>query len=213
MDRVVIFDFDGVLINSIQVQKGALKESYNRIVNKEDPPYDEFFKRSGSSLEVIFSDLKLPMDMIPIYREYSKTHLDEIELFPCTREVLWQLHKMNIKIALFTGKDSDRTLQILKKFEIRGFFDSIVCSDKIEKPKPNPDGIWKIFRELNINRKNDAFLVGDAVNDIKCAHRAGIMSVAVTWGEGNRDDLLALRPNYIINNLPEIFTCLGESSP
>ena len=74
----IIFDFDGVIINSHDVQIKALTESFKAICGAGVPPYDDFFRHSGDSLKNIFMQLGLPLDMVPIYQMVSKENIDLI---------------------------------------------------------------------------------------------------------------------------------------
>lgn len=72
----IIFDFDGVIINSHDIQVKALTESFKAICGEGTPPYDDFFKLSGEGLKnhlhparlTIRNDPYLPKDKQRKYR-------------------------------------------------------------------------------------------------------------------------------------------------
>lgn len=199
----IIFDFDGVIINSRDVQKGALRESYRVCVGDGEPPYKEFFRLSGGSLEDIFTTLKLPLSMIDHYRKYSIDHIEEVKIIDGMEEVLKYLMDRRFKIGLCTGKDRVRTVQLLDKLRITRYFGGIVCSDDVSFPKPNAESLIKCMHYLGA-RHNDTVMIGDAANDIWCAHHAVVRSVAVTWGEGSLEDLKNAKPDYIVASPGEL---------
>ena len=80
-----------------------------------------------------------------------------------------------------TGKEKDRTLQILKRLKIDALFDLVVASTEVSNPKPHTESMLKVLEVLN-TKPDEALSIGDATNDIKAAQQAGIISVAVTWG-------------------------------
>lgn len=202
--KAIIFDFDGVIVNSKGIQKSALKESYQKCVGIGDPPYEAFFKLSGSSLNFIFETLNLPLEMILPYREYSMKHINDVKIFSGIDEVLIMLYEKGIKLGLCTGKDRERTLQILECLGIIKYFSCIVCSDDVENPKPDTESLDKCTKELKIS-KNNACMVGDSVNDILCAKNAGVKCIGVTWGEGTYEDLLCVEPNYLVGSMSELY--------
>ena len=63
------------------------------------------------------------------------------------------------------------------KFGFDNWFDMIVCALDVSKPKPHPEGVWKILRSLGIPAER-AVYVGDSKVDEEVAKRAGLAHVA-----------------------------------
>ncbi|EPR10569.1 HAD family hydrolase [Ruminiclostridium papyrosolvens] len=205
MRKAAIFDFDGVIINSLDIQKQALEESYKIVVGKGTPSFREFLSHSGNSLENIFKNMNLPLEMVKHYRRISQEKVGTIKIYPGIREILTKLKDDKVICALCTGKDRVRTLEILEKFCMEKFFSIVVCSDDVKHPKPHPDSLIHILNQLDIDA-NSALMIGDAKNDIKCAKNAGVKSIAVTWGGFSQADLEQESPNLIVNNMFELYT-------
>ena len=198
-----IYDFDGVIINSHLVQEKALEESYKMVGLQGNPPYDAFFRLSGNSLSNIFKHLDLPQEMVPIYRKISRENIDLITLHQGMEEVLKQIKQSGFGCSLCTGKDRYRTLEILQYFHLEKYFDRIVCSDDVEHPKPHPESLLKIMKELNWSA-NSTCMIGDGVNDILAAKNAGISSIAVTWGDVSENILAEQEPSILVRNSAEL---------
>lgn len=196
MFKNIIFDFDGVIINSHDVQVKALTESYNTIVGGGVPPYDEFFLLSGDSLTNIFTQLGLPLEMIPIYQKVSRENIGLIKIHDGMLELLQKLNESGYNCALCTGKDRSRTIEILQYFNIEHLFKIVICSDDVETPKPHPESLLLIMNELGA-MKSDTVMIGDGVNDILSAKNAGIYSIAVTWGDVSKVELQKYASDYI----------------
>lgn len=203
MGKCIVFDFDGVIIDSHEVQKKALKESFQNVFGDKEPPYDAFFEMSGDSLPNIFVMLGIPLTVLPIYKKNSEENMGMIRVYTGIIPMLEMLNNKGIKCALCTGKDRSRTLDILHIMHLDRFFCKVVCSDDVKNPKPYPDSLLKIIDELEI-MKNDVVMVGDGINDILCAKAAGTKSIAVTWGEVRKDKLLAMEPNAIVDTVQEL---------
>ncbi len=205
MRKAAIFDFDGVIINSLDIQKQALHESYKIVVGKGTPSFREFLSHSGNSLENIFKNMNLPLEMVEHYRRISQEKVCTIKIYPGIREILTKLKDDEVICGLCTGKDRKRTLGILEKFGLEKFFSIVVCSDDVKHPKPHPDSLIHILNQLDIDAES-ALMIGDAKNDIKCAKNAGVKSIAVTWGGFSQADLEQESPNLIVNNMFELYT-------
>ena len=73
---------DGVLIDSIEVQKRAFYGSYMSVVGDSNcPDFSEFLKHTGDSLENIFIKMNLPLKMIEVFRKISMESIDKIIFF------------------------------------------------------------------------------------------------------------------------------------
>ena len=210
MNKVICFDFDGVIINSRKVQCIALKKSFQQVTGSdEEPPYEEFFLQSGNSLENIFTNLNLPLEMVPIYRQISIEKMDEVEIHPQMTELLIELKKKGYHCALCTGKDRRRTVMILEKLGILDYFDVIVCSDDVSRPKPDPESLNQILKKLDADRRYSV-MIGDANNDIICAKSAFIASIGVTWGDVPKEKLLISEPDYTVETVDELRTSIAQ---
>lgn len=203
MRKGVIFDFDGVIIDSFKVQKKALMESYKMVVGEGKPSLEEFFSYSGDSIENIFRQMHLPLTMVEPYKKISRENLDGIVVFDGIFELLVHLTERGYKIGLCTGKNRERTVEILDYLELSQYFNTVVCSDDVEHPKPAPDSLEASIRCLGLD-KNNAVMVGDAPNDIQCANNLDVKSIAVTWGEISRERLEEEQPDCIIDNVSEL---------
>ncbi len=208
MRKAVIFDFDGVVINSTEVQRQAFFQSYKIVVDDGGvPSFEEFLRHSGDSLPNIFSKMNLPLEMVEPYREISRRKIREIKVYDGMRELLAELKENKYKCGLCTGKDRARTLEILDNTDLSNYFDTLVCSDDVCNPKPHPESLVLCLEKLSTTRENSV-MVGDARNDILCAKSAGVKNIAVTWGDTDVEDLEKEHPDYIVRSIVELKGCL-----
>ena len=207
MTQLIIFDFDGVIINSHQVQRKALKEAYFSVGGTGSPPYNEFFRHSGDSLKNIFKKMKLPVSMVKQYEEVSRENKHLIQLHAGMTEVLQSCKDTGYQCALCTGKSRERTMEILQMLSLLQFFDAVICSDDIANPKPHPESVFVILNTLSVKKEN-AIFVGDGINDVLCARNAGVRSVAVTWGDVPKNDLVKTKPDRLVDSAAELLACL-----
>ncbi|MBO4433660.1 MAG: HAD-IA family hydrolase [Clostridia bacterium] len=177
----LIFDLDGCLINSIEVQKQAFYGSYDRVVGDGNcPDFSEYLKHTGDSLPNIFRKMGLPVEMADPYREISCAAIDKIIVNNDAIELTREMKSKGSKIAICTGKDRYRTVDILKYYNIDDCFDVIVASDDVSEPKPSAMPIIKAISDMGVN-KDTCIVVGDGYNDILSARNAGVKVVLTLW--------------------------------
>jgi 3-amino-5-hydroxybenzoic acid synthesis related protein len=185
-----VFDFDGVLLDSEDLMRHALEKSFREHVGRGSPPYDGFFARMGKPLDEILRALGLPPEMASSYRRASREALSMCSLFAGAVEALAAARAQGMKIALLTGKDRSRTLEILERFGIDGAFGAVVCGDDPLRSKPSPDGLLAILRTLGVSPSRAAML-GDSPVDMACARAAGVLPLGAAWGAATSAELSA----------------------
>jgi 3-amino-5-hydroxybenzoic acid synthesis related protein len=209
MLRAVIFDFDGVLIDSEPLMRLAFADSYRRVVGDGPPPIEAYLEHMGESFPRIMDRLNLPQALWEPYKEFCRQNVARITLFPGTRELLDWTRAADLKSGLLTGKDRARTLEILEHFGLREFFEVVIASDELEQPKPHPEGVRRMLGELGCG-PTQAVMIGDAVNDIVCAQEAGVRAVAVTWGTKPERVQRLCRPDYVAQDWQALRRILEE---
>ena len=76
----LIFDLDGCLIDSKDVQKAALFGSYHIVVGDDKcPTYEDYIKHTGDSVDNVFKKMGLPAEMAEHYRRISSEAVDKIK--------------------------------------------------------------------------------------------------------------------------------------
>ena len=91
---------------------------------------------------------------------------------------LSRLREDGFLTALATSDERKDTEAILSHLGMNGLFDIVLCSGEASRPKPDPETILTICRNLSV-RPNEAMMVGDSVTDMMMGKKAG---VALTVG-------------------------------
>ena len=199
-EKLIIFDFDGVLINS----EKNMELTWNKTIKnlKEyNIPFSEYKKNIGLPFKKILNNLHIKKkDFYTITETYKKNSLyyqNKIKLFKGVKPLIKRLKK-NYKIALFTSKDNFRTKFLLKKFNLK--FDTIIAGNDVEKGKPHPEGLKKIMKKLNF-KNNSIFYIGDTIYDYKCSQKVEIKYIHVNWGF---EKILKKKDVIFVNNFKEL---------
>lgn len=178
----VIFDLDGVIIDSIKVTEIAYRSACEEVLKgKPYPPFSEYYRYMGRSLIEILGILELPVEIRQAFIECSYRYIDQIQVFNGILEMLTVLQTNGIPMAIATGKEHARTMVILRNMKIDHFFDIVLCSDKVIQPKPSPVMANIILDHLSL-RADHCVFVGDAAADLQCGKAAGTMTALAMWG-------------------------------
>ncbi len=176
--KLIIFDLDGVLINSLDNMKFALNQTSRQLnINLNFEIYKKYL---GLPFKDIMKKMKIKKNIKVIKKNYEMFSTKKIKKIKIKKADINELNLLKKKchLAIFTSKSKKRTLKIIKKDKL---FDCIITADDVSKGKPNPEGLKKILKKLNIKKK-DTLYVGDSLYDYKASKSAKIKYIHATWG-------------------------------
>ncbi len=158
--------------------KKALKLTSNRLNLKLS--FSKYKKFLGLPFEKILENMRIKKDYKKIKRYYEFYSLKYINQIKINKNFLKELRvlKKNYFLAIYTSKGKKRTKKIINKYKL---FDDCVTIDDVKKGKPMPEGLLKIIKKFNIEKKN-AVYIGDSIYDYQCAKRASILYLHAEWG-------------------------------
>jgi len=198
-----VFDLDGVLIDSEPLMRFAFARSYETVVGRGSAPIESYLEHMGEAFPRIMDRLRLPQSLWEPYRAICRSRLDLIRLFPGSHGLLEFCSNAGIRMAILTGKDQERTEEILEYFGLLRFFEVVAGSDQLTHSKPHPEGILFALGRLGC-QPHDAVMIGDSVNDILCAQRAGVFAIGVTWGTKPERLRRLCAPNRLVDNFDNL---------
>lgn len=210
--RCIIFDLDGVLIDSWRLMDKAFCTAYAACGFTSIPPIQEFRRQIGRPLPQITKELGLPAKFVSVYENTSRSHIDLVVPFAGVTEVLERLRALGFSIALNTSKSRLRTEEILFRFSLMRYFDAIVTGSDVDNGKPHPESIHRILNVIGLKPTETAF-VGDMPVDMHCARAANVMGIAALWGIGKLEELRvagSISELSKINDLPDFLVNLSS---
>jgi 2-phosphoglycolate phosphatase len=201
---VLIFDFDGVIIDSRDDIAGAVEYSLKHF-GRPPLPRDEIISYIGWGADNLIRSCFKGCDDEVIRKAisfYKKYYLDnsvkETKLYKNVEETL-DFFKGK-KIALVTNKPEDISLSILDKLGVADRFNIVIGPESLKKLKPDPEGILKALDAFGEDPKK-TIMIGDTYTDVEAGKAAGTYTCGVTYGIGSTEDLLKASPDYIVDDI------------
>ena len=214
MFRLIIFDFDGVLVLSNEAHVEASMRALRRAGIKKEVPQEELMSHFGKSYRVILKWMmgdgysKEKLDLAYRYHHdiiRSDWFLENIRPVQGLREFLQKLKEKGMKLAIATGNERSFLDGVLDYLNLTDLFDLTLCAEDVKNSKPSPDMVLKAMDFFQVDRKETLF-VGDAESDILAAKGAGVTSVAVLSGVLNRERAEELKPDFIVDDALDIYS-------
>lgn len=216
MKKLVIFDLDGTLLNTIadlaQSTNHALKtlgypthdtEAYNFMVGNG---INKLFERALPEGEKTEENvLRMRKEFIPYYDVHNA---DLSRPYPGIPELLKQLQDQHIQLAVASNKYQSATRHLVAHYFPDIQFCAVFGQREGINTKPDPTIVHDILSIAQID-KNDVLYVGDSGVDMQTAANAGVTACGVTWGFRPRTELEAFNPDCIVDAPEEIARLLS----
>ncbi len=204
-DAGVIFDLDGVLIDS----EGLYYRAYTEVlkpygVTVTQREYEEYWIAQGIGPEYIVEKYNLPVapDTLrklrsPIFLQLLET---EVTLMPYVKETLTHLSE-HFRLTVATNSNREHLDFVLKRFGIDRFFACTVARQDYEKAKPEPDAFLAAANKLGLARER-CVVVEDTYRGVTAATQAGIACIAVPNEYTQNNDFS--QASLVLSNLGEL---------
>ena len=207
--RAVIFDLDGVLADSepwwneidakLLAQYGVrYRGEYHRnVLGVSYRLAVEFFKKAFG--------LSVSTDELIQRRGEIATEFfaNRVGLFPSAKEVLQELRRMNLRLAVATSSVSASARPFLDRHQLTAFFDVIVTGDEIEHGKPHPDIYLRAAEKLNV-AADACLVIEDALAGIAAAKAAKMCVAAIPDRRFVDPHEYEKEADYLLGSLSEI---------
>lgn len=215
----LLFDLDGTLADSIALLLASFHHTFHAH-GKPVPPDEAWTAGIGTPLITqmrhFVPDEKEAQQMILTYREYQRTHHDEmLREFEGVGDTLALLKAAGHPTALVTSKSNDLAHRALTWLHLTDHIDVVVGMDSTERHKPDPEPVLHALAQLR-RKPGDAIFVGDSPHDIAAGNAAGVFTVAALWGPFSRQTLESAHPGRLIadiRDLPPLIDDLTTAIP
>lgn len=190
MLKAVIFDMDGVLLDSESVHYYVMKDIMAEYGYYYTP--ERFLKFCGVSEDLMWPQLLQEAELLHLDpSELTKWHWEVynaklqkegMPVFSGLKEFLDKIKGNGYKLAVASASRPQVILENLRKLDIWEYFDSIVSSVVCEKGKPEPDVFLLAAEQLGV-KPRECLVVEDSVNGFIAAEKAGMVCVGFTGAE------------------------------
>ena len=212
MKKLVIFDLDGTLLNTI----GDLADAVDYVMRSRNLPEHtnaEYRQMVGGGIKRLV-ERALPAELaaneayveecVTQFRRYYVDNIDRHTIpYEGMPELLRKLQSMGIKLAVASNKFQHGTDRLVAKFF--GDIDFVAVEGNREGAplKPDPEIVNNILRIAGINRE-ECVMVGDSGIDIRTAKAADIDSIGVSWGFRFAEELYDAGATTVATTMEEL---------
>lgn len=210
--RTLLFDLDGTLLDTTEL----ILSSFDYALDIHAPgryTRADVMEQMGKPL-VTQMELFVPDNVagaIQTYREFNLGRHDEfVRSFPHAVEVLGTLHADGYQLGVVTSKIRLTTERGLAYCGLQPFFQTVVTSEDVQKPKPDGEPVLQAMAALGADAA-ETLMIGDTPFDLLAGQAAGVKTVAVGWTMHGIEALLPYRPDYIIDDLHDLLPLVRGS--
>lgn len=135
---------------------------------------------------------------------YSKSRLENLELFPKARQTLKQLYKKNVRLALITNGEAYTQRYKIERFGLEKYFELILIEGEAGYGKPDMQIYRKALSSLDLTPM-DVWMVGDNLEwDVAAPQKLGIFSIWVDFKMQGLSPHSVVIPDRIVNSINEL---------
>ena len=180
----LIFDMDGLLVDSEDLAAGALAQFLQNhgVVMVEGTMEQTLGRRLPEAIEIVAEYYELPGDRAQLTAEYEQLRLEAIRgrVNPMegAAEILAWGREVGLRIALATSSLRTHAMESLAHTGLLGMFDAEVTGELVTKGKPDPQMFLRAAEELDVPPAN-AVVLEDAPAGLQAASAAGMRSIWV----------------------------------
>lgn len=179
--KIVVFDLDGTILASTPFYFSILDKIFEKHgMSLSD---DEKALASGLSARAFLSERlgdDAVADALDFLTEQSERDLHEIPVFQGFYDVLKTLRDQGRRTAVWTSRDRESALTLLRRNGLDEFFDVVIAADCVKKHKPHPEGLHAIAERFSCD-PDDVVMIGDHDVDILAARSFGAKAIRANW--------------------------------
>jgi len=212
--KLIVFDLDGTLVDAYKAVMQSLNFALPQLGYKK-------MTLQNVKRRVGWGETKLVKALVhedhvqkalSLYRLHHKEALPKgVKFLPGAKNILPFLKKKGYLLGIASNRPTLFTLLILKALDIRPYFQTVLCGDKVSRPKPSGI-ILKSILDRHSMKPSQALYVGDMTIDVLTGKRARVKTVAVTTGSSSRAELVRAEPFKLISQINHLKAILDGCS-
>ena len=215
--ELLIFDFDGTLIDSVPDLAQATNDMLTTL-GKSTYPIDTIRNWVGNgsrmlveralvgSVEVTegqLSEEQADQAEKVFFDAYAKVSGNNTVAYPDVDEGLKKLKQAGFTLALVTNKPIRFVPKILESFGWSELFTEVLGGDSLPVKKPDPEPLRYVCRTLQVAPEH-AVMIGDSKNDIFAGQNANIDTLGLSYGYNYGQDIRELNPTATFDDFQSL---------
>lgn len=217
MKKLVIFDLDGTLLNTISDLGNSCNHALKSLGFPEHP-ISAYNYMVGNGIRKLLERAQPDVDndtidkLLEILKEHYNEHCtDRTEPYPGIEDMLRILNENGVALAVATNKYQQAAEKIISHYFPEIPFVAVKGQIPGRPVKPDPSVDFAILNE-HPTRKAEVVHVGDSAVDVETARRACVDSIGVTWGFRPVSELRKAYVDHVVSSPKEIVKLvLGNS--
>lgn len=203
--RAILFDFDGVILDSLASVLEAFSETSEMLSLNCSLEAGTLASLTNVTYEAMVEAAAVPKELekrfLYQFLDIFRAKVDSAPLFEGIEEVLSALAK-SASLAIVSASPSEIIRQKLTKHSLLPLFSAVYGG---EQQGTKADKI-NHFIKINSFLPSEATMVGDSVSDIAAGIASGTRTVAVTWGWQSQETLEGMSPDKVFSNVRELLS-------
>ena len=215
MKKLVIFDLDGTLLNTIADLAAATNQALRTLgfPTHEEKSYLQFvgngiYKLFERALPLQYRTTENIARVKELFVPYYNAHGTDLTVpYAGIPALLETLQQRGLQLAVASNKYQAATAQLVAHYFPSISFAAVYGQQEGLPTKPNPLLVEKIMQQVSVSAAETLY-VGDSEVDMQTAINAQVEACAVLWGFRTREQLQAYHPAHLAENPADILRCL-----
>jgi len=195
MKKAVIFDMDGVLVNTEPIGYKASTAMYKSLnITVPDDVYATFIGSSDRNnmqrLKELYNLEHTREQLLDErYKHYYEVFdkADDLELMPGVKALIEDLHSNGMKLILASSATKRKIEKVFTRFGLHHYFDAVISGEDFEFSKPHPAIFLEAVAKSGFT-KSECVIIEDSTNGIKAAKAAGVYCIGYKNNEHTTQD-------------------------
>lgn len=209
MIQTVIFDMDGVIVDTETVHRYAYFKQFEEL--NIEVPEEMYTSLTGLSTRNTFQKLKEHFqlehdveDLILRKRAIFNDAFDskeDLTLLEGVERLIKDFHQNGLQLIVASSASKVTIDRVFRRFELHQYFTHIVSGEDFPKSKPHP-AIFEHAASLSVATKENCIVIEDSTNGVKAAKAAGILCIGYNSFHSKDQDLTLA--DFIVNHFDEL---------
>lgn len=218
MIKLVVFDWNGVLIADAQADADAVSHVLERFGRKPislkqfreifEIPARNMYLRAGLSGDELDREWKRASDL---FHEYYEPRIARVRTRHGARQLLEWLEKHGIECVILSNHTTEGIEFQLQRLKIGSFFSTILANDTYNamKSQNKIEKLTAFLKARSFGHKS-VLIIGDSPEETKVGKQLGLHTVAITGGYVSTRRLREAEPDHLIHKLPDMIDIIKK---